>query len=252
MPLHGRTGVRSVCRATSMPLRHASAAPSSSPAKQQHLAEMPPAIDASGILGEISAQQRHIASDLVPLAALHSRHDGARRRRCRLSRPSLRQTASTPSCMSLVDDAVEADARIVAEQAKLRIGRPTHARIEAQPPAGLALVCDDLAPKRRDRAPPAAHRRRYRESIARSPARWRNCARRKSHGTKRKSWSLIGKRRAFSIVSSVEPVSTTTISSTMPASDRRQGFNESRFVADDQGRRDVASNHRAKESVMAA
>src|SRR4029079_9977847 len=39
----------------------------------------------------------------------------------------------------LVNDAFEANARIVAEQTQLRIGRPTHARKKPQSPAGLAF-----------------------------------------------------------------------------------------------------------------
>src|SRR5687767_3978640 len=60
-----------------------------------------------------------------------------------------------------------------------------------------------------------------------------------------KVWSLIGKRRALSIVSSREPVSTTTISSTRPASDSRQAsmkVDSSRTIKAAETRIDMPAN----------
>src|SRR4029079_13747881 len=105
----------------------------------QPLAEMPPAIHAARLFREISAQQRHVARDLVPLAALVTE----------MMQPDVARADGQAVAAAdfvdavlhvLVNDAFEANARIVAEQTQLRIGRPTHARKKPQPPASLAFV----------------------------------------------------------------------------------------------------------------
>ena len=68
--------------------------------EEQHLAEMPPRRSTQvGSSAKISAQQRHVARDLVPLAAFIA--DMMQRDVARADCPasSFRQTSSTPSCI---------------------------------------------------------------------------------------------------------------------------------------------------------
>ena len=74
---------------------------------------------------------------------LRSRHDAGRRRRADF-KPVAAADFVDAVLHVLVNHAVEANARVIAKQTKLRIGRPPHARIEAQPPRRLAFCRREL------------------------------------------------------------------------------------------------------------
>src|SRR5262245_8447593 len=97
--------------------------------QQHHLTQMPPTINASWVVGQVIAQQRNVARDLVVLSTFVTKM-----MKPNVAEADIEAIAAANGIDSIVHSLVnhpaEADAGIVAKKAKLRVRRPSHPRIK--------------------------------------------------------------------------------------------------------------------------